>query len=52
MPDIPDVGFKFNPPASKHSPFPIILIKSSFYLPPFHYKLTKIGSFLLALPTA
>lgn len=43
MPDIPDVGFKFNPPESKHNPLPTRLIKSSSYFPPFHSKLTKIG---------
>ena len=41
-----------NPPVSKHNPLPTNPWNLSFYSPPLYSKQIKIGSFLLALPTA
>ena len=49
---IPDVGLMLSPPVSKQTPFPTKdthLYESGL---PLYFKFMKVGSFLLALPTA
>lgn len=42
---IPEVGFRFSPPESKHTPFPTKDVHCDDYLFPSYAKLMNIGSF-------